>query len=96
MEWVIFSCALVALFLLIYLILFLIDYGKYGGFKDDVIVGSSIWWLRSNNNYYRNYDWGLVSVHLSEFFKYNSELKDAAEFAKIEVFDSPEITNNVV
>ena len=93
MDYLIFGGALLGLLIIVYLIMFFIDYGKYGSFCGSINVGDSTFWLRSKFEYYKSYDWNEVSKYLTEFFKYNPDLK-TDEFDKIEIYDYPYASNN--
>ena len=93
MDYLIFGGALLGLLIIVYLIMFFIDYGKYGSFCGSINVGDSTFWLRSKYNYYKEYDWVVISNYLTEFFKYNPDLK-TDEFNKIEIYDYPYASNN--
>ena len=95
MDYLIFSIGIVVLFLLIWLIFFLNEYMKYGGWKSYVSVGNSVWNLRGHNDNYKKYDWNKIANYLTDFFKYNPDLKLEDDFKKIELYDDPNITNGI-
>ena len=94
MEWLIFSGALVVLLAGIYLTLYLIEYSKFGGNVTEICVGGMFWKVRSKDDFYKEWNWDEISLKITKFFMFHSELKIASEFNKIEIWDSSSITNN--